>query len=760
MSVKKHPDYKEEVKRLEYTKDYVNKVLDATEKYRETYKQNIKDAMVELDYLDSSQSYISIILNTKFMEIADRNYDNLYKVKDKPYFARVDFKKKGSDKVEKLYIGKTSLMRVEDEIPLIIDWRSPIANIYYEGRLGEVSYKSETGVEEGEVLLKRQFTIEDGKLENILDIDITTNDSFLQASLSANVDNRLKDIASTIQAEQNKVIRADIGKPLIVQGVAGSGKTTIALHRIAYFIYTYEKTFDSENFMIIAPNKMFINYISEVLPELGVENVKQTTYIDFMIELLGNKYKLNNKNEILVQLIKNNNEEVELLKWMISFKGSLDYKEIMDNYIKSIEDNFIPNIDFKLGDYVLVSYNKIRDMFLKDFNYLPFYKRIKEIEVSLKNQLKYQKDEILREIEHYYNTKIDDLRDTMEESEERRQLIVSLIDERDNKLNEIKKSSRSLVKKYLSNFVKKDLFQYYKDLVGSEKILCKYSNGKLSIEQLKFFVENCTKLLNKKKLQLEDYAPLVYLKHKIFGFDKDYKISSVVIDEAQDFGLFEFHVLKEVLKTNMFTILGDLSQGIHSYRAIKSWDDVIKKIFKDDDANYMTLVQSYRTTVEIMNFANKIIQKLNDDKMILAKPVIRHGEEPEVKKYSEKKELIQDIENNIIEMKKQRYKSIALICKTLDECKKLKKYLDKNGRIEAKVISEKDESYDGGIVIVPSYIAKGLEFDVVVITAIEEDYKENDLDIKLLYVAITRALHQLFIYHMDDKMELLQSFSF
>jgi len=758
MSVKNHRDYKEEVKRLDYTRDYIKMTLDATEEYRRIYKENIKDAMTELDYLDSSQSYINIILNTKFMETAEKNFDNLWKVKDKPYFARVDFKKKGNDTTDNLYIGKTSLMRAEDEVPLIVDWRSPIANIYYEGRLGEVSYDTEVGTEEGEVLLKRQFTIEDGKLESILDIDITTNDSFLQSALDANVDNRLKDIASTIQAEQNRVIRSDMAKALIVQGVAGSGKTTIALHRIAYFIYTYGETFDPENFMILAPNKLFINYISEVLPELGVEDVKQTTFIDFMVELIGNKYKLSNQNETLMKLIKGDTyKETELLKWLISFKGSLELKNIIDGYVKDIEEDFVPAMDFRLGDYIMISYEEIKKMFMEDFGYLPLYKRIKELKTTLNNRVKYRKKEALEETEQFYNSKIDILRATMEETEERRQQIVSLIDERDNSLKEIKSKAQTLLKKYLSNFPSKDLFEYYANLVTNEEELLKYSKNNLTNEQAKYLAKKSKELLDKKKIELEDYAPLAYMKHKILGFDKSIRINSVVIDEAQDFSLLQFYVLKNILKTNMFTILGDISQGIHSYRAIDTWEEVIDKVFGEEDTNYMTLVQSYRTTVEIMDFANEIIKKLNNDRIVLAKPVIRHGDKPVIHSFKIKEDLVNELDHKIAEMKKHNYKSIALICKTTEECESLKKMLDKRKNIKTKILTEKEERYEGGIVLVPSHLAKGLEFDVVFILSIEEKFMANDLDIKLLYVAATRALHQLFIFQLEGNIQLIDN---
>lgn len=229
MSINNHPDKKEETQRLDYTKEYIDQVIGATDENKEKYKGNIKQAMEDLDYLDSSLSYINILTNAKFLEMSEKDYHNLERIKDKPYFCRIDFKPKISGEKEKLYIGKTSLYRREDHYPLIVDWRSPIANLYYEGRLGEITYKSEVGEFEGDLCLKRQYIIENGELQEIQDIDITTRDELLQKSLSGSTDNRLEDIVSTIQTEQNQVIRADMDRPLIVQGVAGSGKTTASL---------------------------------------------------------------------------------------------------------------------------------------------------------------------------------------------------------------------------------------------------------------------------------------------------------------------------------------------------------------------------------------------------------------------------------------------------------------------------------------------------------------------------------------------------
>jgi DNA helicase II / ATP-dependent DNA helicase PcrA len=757
MTAKKHPDYKEEIERLEYTIDYIKTTLRATADYKNLYRENIRDAMKNLDDTDASQNYISIMLNTKFLEVAERNLDALARAKNKPYFARMDFRSKGSDKTEKLYIGKTSLFRAEDDIPLIIDWRSRIANLYYESRLGEVSYKTEVGEEEGELFLKRQYSIEEGKLENILDIDITTNDTFLQASLEANADNRLKDIASTIQAEQNRVIRAAMSKPLIVQGVAGSGKTTIALHRIAYFIYTYERTFDPDNFMIIAPNNLFINYISEVLPELGVEKVKQTTFIDFMGELIENEYNIVPPNEKLIKLVSGKDkEENEYIKWSSSFKGSLEFRDIIDNYVNLIESNFVPDMDFALENKILMSKKSIRNMFLNDLKYLPFYKRIDEIKKTLSTRLKSIKKDVLHNIEAKYEEETDYIFDNMPEGDERRLKIISLLDEKEKRLKTIQNTMKTLVKKYIASFPKLDLFDYYRELLTVENLI-RYSNDNLPEDKINYLCKLSNDLLNEKKMELEDYAPLVYLKHRIFGFRDKIKINSVVIDEAQDFSLFQFYTLKTVLNTNKFTILGDTSQGIHSYRGINNWEDVLNRVFDDVNSNYNTLVQSYRTTIEVMNLANEIIKKLDNEGTVLAKPVIRHGQKPQSHSFEKEYELVKSLEEKIKEQKNEGYKSIAVVCKTMEECKKLKKLFDKNKIIDTKIINEKDESYEAGIVIIPSYLAKGLEFDTVFITNLEEQYIMEDLDIKLLYVAVTRAMHKVYIYYKEGTMPILNN---
>lgn len=759
--IKKHKDYKEEVNRLDYTKDFLNKTINAVEEFKEVHKGNIRSIMSD-EAEDSSDAYINLLITNNIIEMAEKNYYAYKKVKDKPYFSRIDFKIdddskdkdidiEKKDEINKIYIGKASLYDAEKKEQIIVDWRAPVANVYYEGRLGHNTYKVGNETLSGEMYLKRQYTIEKGELTNFLDIDITTTDEFLQASLEANAEDKLKDIAATIQGEQNRVIRADLGRPLIVQGVAGSGKTTIALHRIAYFIYTYEDQFYPENYMILAPNRLFIDYISNVLPELGVERVLQTTYIDFVLDLIGKRYRVTDTDKKLTYLINGDDEEEkENIIWACKFKGSMEFKDIIDKYIKDIEKDFVPKEDFVVCGDVLLTYEEINRMFLEDLTYLPFYKRIRELKKSLRNKLNRIKDDIPRNIELSYDRALNKIRELNVPMEGKRPLLIQLMGERDSKLKGAKCEIKNAINDYLDKFPKENVFYYYTNLMRNAELINEYSDGNLNEDKLKYLCSKTTEMLYNKHIEFEDLAALLYLKHKVIGFDKKIIIKNVVIDEAQDFSIFQFYALKEVLNTNMFTILGDISQGIHSYRGIDDWGDMMKAVFEKDKPSYVTLEQSYRTTIEIMELANKVIQRLKNKNIILAKPVIRHGEKPEIKNYSDEKKLLEELSAKIKAVVNEDFKSIAVICKTEKECSNVKAYFDKNTDIKCEIIDGKKSLYNAGVVIVPCQLVKGLEFDAVFIVNIKEKYEDNPLDIKLLYVSMTRALHRLYIYKTED----------
>lgn len=755
MSAENHPDYKSEIERCVYTLDYVEKTLESTLGKKQKLDAEI-DKIKRHFNSESSENYSAMISNTLIQSSMSLKIKNLYTARSKPYFARVDFREEVKSDIEKLYIGKMSLM-TEDQNVIIVDWRAPIANLYYEERLGGAHYNCPDGDIKGQMLIKRQFSIEDGKLLEIFDIDVTASDEILQSYLGASADNRLKEIVSTIQAEQNKIIRADMWRPMIVQGAAGSGKTTIALHRIAYLIYTHEKTLKPENFMIIAPNKLFLNYISEVLPELGVERVLQTTFENFAMDLLGKKFKIKEQFEKLTQFIKPGTEggiEASQLYKATRLKTSMKFKEIIDRYVELIEKRFIPKEDLKYENTVIYTYAEINNLFLKDYKRWPLVKRIDEIKKNLNTRIKALKEKIEDSLYLESDKKIMDLKNTMEDNEDRHTLIVNIIDERSEKVSKLGKYCKVAITEYIKRISKFSPWQYYTELLGNEWQLAILADGLADGETVEYMASYTNEIIKAGYIEIEDFAPLIYLKYLIYGIDEKIPVRQVIIDEAQDFSVFQLYALNQIIKDSSFTILGDLSQGIHSYRGVNDWQDVLTEVFGSKKGEFLTLEQSYRTTVEVMNCANILIDMLNNDSYMKATPVIRHGEPVVLKHYSELHSVSTDIAGEVKRLLENKYKSLAIICKTLEECQSIYNII-KSGLSDVQLITGKEESYKGGVVVVPSYLSKGLEFDAAFIVGLE-NYRREDIEMKLLYVSMTRALHYLSLYYVGEKTEIVQ----
>jgi DNA helicase II / ATP-dependent DNA helicase PcrA len=726
-----------------------------SEKLRQTLKkmedeeEHLNNTLLTNTSIYSKNDYVRAHL----IYLGEKKLKELQKMKPKPYFARLDFKEK-NEQEEKLYIGKLSLIDNDTHKPIIIDWRAPIANLYYDGRIGKAEYKCLNEVIEGDILLKRQFIIENGKLEKYSDIDLTTNDELLQEALGQNADSRLKNIVSTIQGEQNKIIRANMFKPLIVQGVAGSGKTTIALHRIAYLIYNYEKEFNPDEFMIIAPNRFFLNYISEILPDLGVENVKQYTFEDFAYEVIGEKLKITDENEKLVQIVNDKNcKNKEILINESKFKSSINFKKIIDSFLMELEESFLPVEDFCIENHTIMKYDIIQNLFKNKYSKNNFVERILKIKTDLIFSIKKESQMIIEKIKNERTKKIENLYNRNLDEDEIRTERIKIFEEKEKILKILETKPEKLVDKYIKSIKRKKGIDYYYDFI-------KNYIPKIEIdEELKeYIVNNTLSNLKKKNITYEDLAPIIYLEYKINGSKISGKLSHIVIDEAQDYGEFQFDVLKTVLNSTSMTILGDLSQGIHYYRGIENWNRFMEVEFKNENVEFRVLSKTYRTTKEIMNLANSVISKLPEyekESIVLGEPVIDIKNCINICKCENKIEIIDNIKQRINEYKKAKYKSIAIIGKSKEECEYIYKELNKTSK-DVNIIKDKDAEYNAGISIVPSYLAKGLEFDCVIIfNANEENYKENSLDIKILYVVITRAMSKLDIFFTNTKSKLL-----
>ncbi|WP_242486903.1 HelD family protein [Peribacillus sp. TH16] len=746
----RHPDFEQERQRLDFTKRYIDVVIKTSETSKDQFQRNMQEAFGDADWSESGL-YSQLLTTANFFEMSRSELESLRKASKKPYFARVDFERNDGDLGEVLYFGKTSLYQRESQEQIIVDWRSPIANLYYEGRIGEIEYEAEGETFSGNITLKRQLMIEDGELEEVRDIDLTTTDELLQESLSKSSSNRLTDIITTIQEEQNRIIRADLNKPIIVQGAAGSGKTTIALHRISYFIYHYKDLIDPRQLMILAPSRVFIDYISEALPELGVEKVKQFTFAEYVQVAIGKQLKLVADNK-LTRLLEKDDEETKAAIWISGFKGSPLFKLILDEYVKDIFRSFHPEEDFYCDKYRLYSAKKFIRLLEEDYWYLPLYSRLDKLKAILQNEVKLKKKKMLERVTDFYDVKIEKALYKNIDPVIRKEFVTKCLDKKEERIGQIKKAIRSSVKGYFKHFKNKNLLQYYQELYQDPEQLASYSSGKLSREDACALCNYNQKLIHEKSYELEDLGALLYLQELLFGVDKDNKAKNVVIDEAQDYSFMQLQALKTAVDTDMFTLVGDLAQGIHSYRGLQTWEEVHRRIFPR--ATYTELQKSYRTTVEIMKQANQILQLLQYD-FPEVEPVVRHGTEPEfisIDKDDWGEELIKHIE----ELKGEGFKTFAVIAKTMKDCKLANEKLSRchNGfhLVDEAGIIPKDKT-----LIVPSYQAKGLEFDVVFAISLEEIYsRKNELDIKLLYVTMTRPLHRLYFLGSEKEDFLLR----
>lgn len=664
--------------------------------------------------------------------IADRkklHISNLEVAQEKPYFARIDFVAEEDGKTSTIYIGKNGVMKDTDII--VTDWRAPISSLYYDAEIGICGFESPDGRINGEMLLKRQYEIENGELEEYFDVDLVSNDVLLQKYLNDNNDARLKSIVSTIQKEQNDVIRKKLSDNIIVQGVAGSGKTTVALHRIAYLVYNYINNIKQNQYLVIGPNPVFLKYIKSVLPELDVNGVEQSTYEMFAKKYIDEDIIINSSNKKVVANISGKNKND-----IDKFKCSMKYKDMLDRFLE-LYFYSITSKPLMLGNFQVLSSEEIANVFKSTENsYLNNLSN--RIELTIDRLCRIIEDE-QSEIMSNYGQYSYELFKTAISEEEKNKMRSMFSKER----LEISKNCRSSLRKYF-NKSKVNATKLYKLFLSTIYDFDIYKYPYLG--ELK---KETTKNIKGNNYDFEDLASLIYIK-RVISLDKDYeKIRHVVIDEAQDFGEFNFYSLKSTLPSATFSIFGDLAQSIYDYRGINSWKSVNNLMF-GNNGNIINFNKSYRTTAEIMNVADDVAESIGLGRSDL---VVRHGEEVNVSEVEEEENIPKFIAKKIIEYKEKGYKTIAVISKTDLLSNYINDDLSALG-ISIPNVSETDDLSDERfrICTISNQLAKGLEFDAVIINNANENIysSSNSLDMKLLYVAVTRALHELDIVYTGE----------
>lgn len=634
------------------------------------------------------------------------------------YFARIDFDD-GSE-VTPVYIGIATLK--DGSNFYVYDWRAPICSPFYDSEVGESSYILPDGsVVEGKVTLKRQFKIENDKIVEIFDTDTQVIDDVLAKLLSSTGSTKMRNIVATIQKEQNKIIRKDDVDILAVQGPAGSGKTSVALHRIAYLLYADKENLNKSNMLILSPNDTFSDYISDVLPQMGEDNVYQTTFYDYVQSFIREFKLKNNMNTVYEELYVG--EKTPFYK-SIKFKFWPGYIKLVENYLNEIKYSLF-GIDKDIEvDGEIVANSEFLCRFVDN--------NLANTSVSLYEQAKLVNEKIMAiaGIKLQKNAKA------------RTKL------ERQLKLNLKKVNAKSI---YLGLFANLDAFtkrvqEIYNEL-GVER------NDKLNIKDLKEVYEYTYENLQKGVISYEDVMPYIYLKELVTGVHEQHNIKQVVIDEAQDYTLVQYQILANVFKGARMTLVGDLNQSLMPFVSYTDYDSILSVLKADrarDIVETQYLTKTYRSTVEINEFANKLIST----KELVKTRLDRHGDPVDVIKDTEEGEksiMVQDA----LKLKTET-NTVCIIFKTEKECKDfaralLKSPIYKNFQF---MVDGENNFVNTKIMVMPLYMAKGLEFDVVLIPKANEDNYDKSAK-KLFYVASTRAMNTLKIYYDDIPSSLI-----
>ena len=737
---------KEEQTKLNSVLEYIQK-----EKERLEAEEKKQAAEVKKQKLAAGGSFtMDLFVAEKIYSISTRLLKNIFKSLSTPYFTRIDFVNDDDKKQIEYYIGKWGVSNNKTQESIVVDWRSPIANLYYTHQVGPAEYTTPEGEVTGEILLKRLFDIEEGKIKSIIEADIISEGDYLNDVLSDHADARLKDIVTTIQSEQNAVLRYNHRAPLIVQGVAGAGKTTIALHRIMWMLYTFQKTMEPKNIMVIAPSPLFLDYISAVLPDMGVEDVIQETFYGLACRLCSARLYGVDDSYILLKLLDNAVTPDEKSKYInyAKFKGSLIFKKILLDYISQIPEQILPAHGLYLGSKQIFSRSEIHSVFNNELSPFNLMDRKKELRKYLNNVLSAQVTMEKNAVEAKVKKRANLLREVYKKDDDKRMsLMKELYNARDEKIAQISEFSKSAVAEYIDKIKILPLIESYRDFLTNYEISEQYAEYFASWASL---CEITLANLDNKKMETADIPPLLILQKELFGHKETLDIHHTVLDEAQDFSPFMFDTLKSLTHNHSFTIVGDLAQGIYAYQGVQDWSKMKDDVF-DETSSYFELVTSYRNTVEIMNLAEHCAMRHSQNRTP-AKPVLRHGEKPKLIRTSTP---VNAIAAEIKAHLQSGMKTIAVIDKMPADCKKLYDKLKKEIP-EVKYLDDKDTVYEGGIMVMPAYLCKGLEFDCVIIANAEEDnFPDEFLHSRLLYVCMTRPIHNLSIYYNNNVTKLV-----
>jgi DNA helicase II / ATP-dependent DNA helicase PcrA len=720
---------------------------------RKTFWEDVTVNMDEPD--DVIETAASIKQQAELLSERERTFKQMDKqlrilerLRYSPYFGRIDFLETGEKDVDHVYLGIASLMDEHDENFLIYDWRAPISSLYYDFAPGPASYHTMDGKIEGEMELKRQFIIRASAIKAMFDTGVTIGDEMLQEVLGNNANAQMKSIVATIQREQNLIIRNEKSKLLIVQGVAGSGKTSAALQRVAYLLYRYRETLKSENIMLFSPNPLFNSYVSTVLPELGEENMEQATFMEYLNNRIGNQFRAEDPFDQMEFLLnEENHSNYHIRVKGIRYKSSLQFKKIIDQYVIDLSREGLQFKDLTFRGENIIS---------KENMYEYFYSLDKTY--TIPNRLEMVKDWLLRELKR---------RVRQERSKAWVEEEVQFLEKEDylEAYQELQDKDRFSEKsfddfeqeqKFLADKVVKNKFRplfnrvkklNFIDMQGLYSQLFKagIDNKEVLLDDWAQICSQTIEQLENYKIAYEDATPFVYLQDLLKGRKSTTGIRHIFIDEAQDYSPFQFALIERLFPFSKMTLLGDFNQAIFS-GATGSPTVLSDYENHGEDVEKINLTKTYRSTKEIVDFTSSLIE--GGDKI---EPFNRHGKKPSIKK-AEPHLLNGLILNKINEFFEEGHRTIAVICRTAAESKSV--YDALKDEVPLHLIEKATIAYEKGILVIPSYLAKGIEFDAVILY--DNSQYRNESERKLFYTVCTRAMHRLHMFVTNNLSPLMK----
>lgn len=665
-----------------------------------------------------------------------------------PYFGRIDFSDKPDSEAEKIYLGIGSLME-DNGTFLIYDWRAPISSLYYDGAPGPAAYETPGGLVSGTMELKRQFVIDSGKIEVMFDTGMTIGDELLQQVLSHSADDRMKSIVATIQKEQNAVIRNDRSRMLVVQGAAGSGKTSAALQRVAYLLYKYREVLQADQMLLFSPNPLFNSYVSTVLPELGEENMQQTTFQMYLEHRLGQEFQLEDVFSQTESLLNApDGPAASVRREGIGYKSSVAFLDAIRRYVNLLEHEGMLFKPLMFQGRAIVSKEEMaRQFYAYDTN------------IKLANRIDLMTGWLLKKIAAFSVEErnapwVEDQIEVLDSSDYQRAYQMTRrkggghndsFDDFDTEKSMLARYIVSQRLKPLRGWTKRgrfvDVKGLYSRLFTDRELLDKLNGGNGLPEAWADICAVTLDTIAAGELAYEDATPFLYLKELSQGFRTNTLIRHVIVDEVQDYSPFQLEFMRRLFPRAKMTVLGDLNQAIYAQGEVLGDLAGLVSIYGEENTEVISLTRSYRSTYEIVEFTRAMIP--GGERIV---PFNRRGESPTLTVVDSESELLAAVEQDVLNLHAAGYHYVAVICKTAAESADV--YAKLQNKLPVRLVTKETPNFQKGTLVLPAYLAKGVEFDAVIIYDGSEEKYGRENERKLFYTACTRAMHLLHIYSL------------